>query len=121
MKKFIDSDQYEINASRNFLIELEVSSMDGVLRTLSHRKWSIHVSDESVGNFVTSDYPVCLINASPKRGQFAGGGHAMNDTVLLFPLARMAALVGTFEGESRTVSTTPDFVALINGDVILYS
>ncbi len=118
MKKFVESDEYDVNVDQTYLIGLELSSIDVVLRTLLSRKWRLLLAERKSGEFITSDDPACLKNTKELPSDFMGPGHGMSDTVLLFPLSRKAALIGSFEGEEGTIDCSPNLIGAFNSDVI---
>jgi hypothetical protein len=97
MKDFVDNRRYTTKVNQNFIIGLEHQTMvSTILRCLIARNW--HLAHSSDGHFITTDHPVCLINAVDRgSGPLSGPGFGMADTAVLFPLNRHQLVVGTFE------------------------
>jgi hypothetical protein len=117
MKEFVDSGNYRFETHQNTHIRLELDVFESVLKTLISRKWVLQIADEKSGHFITSDHPVVVTSTKPSA-PWMGAGHGLLETVLLFPLTRKCALVGTFEGEDGVIRAPPELVAMVNSAVI---
>nr|WP_246722198.1 DUF4238 domain-containing protein [Rhizobium laguerreae] len=114
-REFVRSDRYVFETHQNNLIKLELNVFETVLKTLFSRKWVLQIGDDQAGDFVTSDHPVVL---SSLRQSHPGVGHGLKETMLLFPLTRKCALMGTFEGDEGVIQAPATLVALANSAVI---
>ncbi|MGO6739660.1 DUF4238 domain-containing protein [Rhizobium ruizarguesonis] len=114
-REFIKSDRYEFETHQNTLIRLELDVFESVLKTLIARKWVLQIANDQAGDFVTSDHPVVLTSL---RQSHPGVGHGLKETMLLFPLTRKCALMGTFEGDEGVIQAPTTLVALANSAVI---
>jgi len=123
MKAFHESGKYRVNVSNEFHITNEMSAIHAVLPTLYDRKWTLHVSNEQNGEFVTTDRPALLTYLNP--GEMPpllrnSPGHGMGSTELLFPVTPYMALRGLFEAEEGTVAASPAAVAAFNAKMIAF-
>ncbi len=119
MREFIISDRYEVVPDQTFQISLEMQMVDTTLQTLMPRKWSLLVADNSAGDFVTSDHPVCLLDVSGKSsGGIYGVGFGMSQTAVLFPVSRKLMLSGQFEGKDGVRKASAIDVAQLNLQII---
>jgi hypothetical protein len=119
VKAFVSSGEYDVVTHQNTHIKLEVNTFETVLRTLVDRKWILQIATKSAGDFVTCDHPVILRNTQETAG-FLGrsAGHAMMNTMLLFPLTRRLSLFGSFEGEDGVIPVGPSLVGRMNSMII---
>ncbi len=116
LKEFHDERRYTIEIPNERNIDLEMSGMDVVLRTLPARKWTLMIAP--VEHFVTCDHPVCLRWIEPGRfPPLAPPGHGMRETELIFPVSPELALRGTFEGEDQVLEVGRDVIGMVNRKV----
>lgn len=122
VKKFHDGKQYTIEIANIRNIELEMTGIDAVLPTLAARRWTVVQATEMSGYFISCDHPVSLIWTDPKlQGGFYPPGHGMKSTELVFPVVKEMALIGTFEGDSRTVKANEKLVASVNSLILSFA
>ncbi len=116
MKRVLNDGVSHWDVSRGFHINLEFAgSIEKVLKTLVHRNWTLMVARDDVGNFITSDHPVCLSHVDGNAGSFQRpAGHAMTETTVLLPISKNLVAIGTFEGKVETVNSTRVQVARLN-------
>jgi len=117
MKDFYDRDQYSIQLGRDYHIGMELDMLDTVLPLVVQRKWTMYVSPDDNGQFVTSDRPVLLQYRDPANVPVMfrhSPGYGMPDTEIIFPLSRNHALVGEFDGDDDVVLAPPELVGVIN-------
>ena len=116
MKAFVESDDYtlEVDLGQNWLPRFMIEASERMLFYLSRRHWSLNVVATDAPDLICSDNPVSLTEtpASPAPGML---GFASFGTMLLFPLNRRMALVGTFDGSRLPSPAEERIVALING------
>jgi hypothetical protein len=116
-KEFIDNkDRYTISINQEIHIQAEHQNIDYLSELLHKRYWYLIKSDETIGEFITSDYPVSLTSLveSPKM---YGVGFGMQKTEVSFPISKYLALIGVFEeydNIDKTISATKDLVENIN-------
>lgn len=113
--QFHKSGEYDITIKNQFFYPGEFGALDAVIRTLLDRKWSFVVAEPGSGHFVCSDHPVSLRWTDPKlREGFYPPGHGCSSTEVVFPVSKDIAIIGTFEGENRTVHVNGRIVATVN-------
>ncbi|OMD64672.1 hypothetical protein BSK62_17020 [Paenibacillus odorifer] len=123
LKEFINSDDYEISFNNNFHMENFMTRFDVIIEPLGRRKWSVCYSPPELGDFVSSDNPVCLRNVIPVEGIFSSPGHAMLNTEVSVPLSPRVMLLGRFEDVHPSIGEAPNssFVAKLNSWTAMYS
>lgn len=123
LKEFINSDDYEISFNNNFHMDNFMTRLDAIIEPLGRRKWSVCYSPPELGDFVSSDNPVCLRNVTPVEGIFSSPGYAMLNTEVSVPLSPRVLLLGRFEDIHPIVGAAPSssFVAKINSWTAMYS
>lgn len=121
MKKFIEEKRYKLEINQEQHIPVEFNTIESILPILEKRNWYLIISNEEMGEFVTSDFPVTLISLID-RGPY-GVGFGLSKTEVSFPISRYLALVGVFEtySLSNTIFATKDMVASINGRTVAYA
>lgn len=118
MKAFVDSGEYDIAASRQVHIGLELSAAEGIIQMLAHRKWMLYRANvESTGGFVTSDHPVCLTWIKPMPGPYSPG-FGLANTEVIFPLSADLCMVGRLEWEGGVADLSFRAVAKVNGATV---
>jgi hypothetical protein len=122
MKAFVGKGDYRFVTPRMRHIQMELSNFDAVLPYICERKWSLLKARSGTRGFITSDHPVCLMWADPKKRMgFHGPGLGMTGTNLLFPLSSDLALFGRFEGEESERDVDDFVIAGFNTVVITYA
>jgi Protein of unknown function (DUF4238) len=115
IKKFQQSDDYEIAFPRGYHIGLELDSIEPVLKTLTARNWMLLIADEKSGSFITTDHPVCLIHQNGEHPSFSKPlGHALEASTVLLPICKSLLAVGTYNGQSGSVNVSKVQVAHMN-------
>lgn len=115
MLRFHEEGNYEINIPNQRFFPGEFNAVDTVIKSLLARKWLFIISPDSAGHFICSDHPVRLRWTDPKLAEgFYPPGHAMGSTEIIFPVSKDLALVGTFEGEDKTITADRYLIAMIN-------
>jgi len=116
-KEFIeDKRRYELSINQEVHIKAEHENVDYLSELLHNRYWYLVVSNESIGEFITSDYPVSLISLV-EMPKIYGIGFGMKKTEVCFPMSKYLALIGVFEEYNdigRTIFATKDLVETIN-------
>lgn len=113
LKDFHDRGEYDVVTDQNYLIKLELESIDTVLNCLIDRNWCF-VSAPEGSDFITCDDPVVLAWQDEERTGKYPPGHGLQGTVLIFPMSPSLLLVGTFEEIPTTHSYTPSQVTNAN-------
>ncbi|HRF09255.1 MAG TPA: DUF4238 domain-containing protein [Xanthobacteraceae bacterium] len=116
IRDFVKRGEFKMELPREQHIVNEFKGFDAVLPHLFRRRWGLLRAPQGSSGFVTCDHPVFLYFSDPKlRGGLYGPGHGMNGTELVFPVTRMLAVVGTFEGVDVVRDLDEDGVARVNG------
>jgi hypothetical protein len=118
MKEFIESGEYDIKVARSWQIGMEFKTFEPVLKSMVKRAWTLILTDDQTGHFITTDHPVCL-----SHGDFTLGtlqrplGHGTPGSRLFLPVNRHMMAVGTL-GETGGIAKESEYdVALLNGIV----
>lgn len=123
MRDFVRRDEYSISMNREFHLEMEFKSMDGVLRCLVDRDWVLLRAPRGETGFITSDYPVCLDWIDPKDRGFYRPGFGLDGTQVIFPISNSLAVIGRFEfgevGEAIDIDT--GMVAALNTVILRHA
>jgi hypothetical protein len=121
VKEFHERGEYDILLNRGYHIGLELRTHDPVLHALAARKWTLYLSDDATGCFVTTDRPVMLTYVNPMDVPPLyrnSPGFNMRETEVMFPLTQHMTLVGMFEGEESVVKANTYVVAHANTKMI---
>lgn len=121
MKRYNDREEHETDVPRERHIETEFHVFDTVLQALRRRNWSLYVTNEGLGPFVSSDHPVVLSWLNPPsapRWMGNSPGYALKNTQVYFPISHRLALTGEFDGEDCTLPAIPEVVGLGNVQMI---
>ena len=121
MKEFHDKGEYDITVNREWHIRMEFEVFQTVLNCLADRSWSLYVTNEKLGPFVTSDRPVIISWKYPEKVPVMmrkSPGYGMKDTEVYFPITKRLALVGEFDGPEETFSALPSVVSIGNVQMI---
>ncbi len=117
MKDFHERGEYEFTVAREWHIHMEFHVFRTVLEELGKRQWSMYVTNDKLGPFVTCDRPVSLTWMYPEKVPplfRSSPGHGMPDTQVYVPMSHRLALLGEFNGEEGTYSALPSLVAMGN-------
>lgn len=113
MKRFIESDKYQIEVNKLWHLNNIVDIMDILIPLLMARNWSLLIAEPEDKFFICSDSPVSLMWTKPAPA-FWGPGFGMPDTELLMPLNKKQALVARFEGKPKTYPAPLEIIAKAN-------
>jgi hypothetical protein len=111
-----DKTRYTINVNQEIHVRTEAENISDLVETLNQRNWYLVVSDENIGEFITSDYPVSIISLIDLP-PILGVGFGMKKTEVSFPISKYLALIGVFEeyeNTDNTITATKDLVETIN-------
>ena len=116
MKRFVESDDYTLSMDMgpNWFARMIVVVSQPMLYYLSRRNWYLTVAADNAPDLICSDNPVTL-SATPMSPPPGELGFAVPGTLLLFPLNRRMALVGSFEGIMLPNPAPGKTIALVNG------
>lgn len=115
MQNFLHRDEYSIEISQDFTLEMMLESFDTVLWLLAKRNWFLLIADDSAPDYVCSDRPVSLdwfgkLPSNPSRQP----GFATPGSIVRFPLSPRVALAGLFTKVEPTCDASPEHVARTN-------
>lgn len=116
IKDFINEGKFKCTATRNQHINLELHTLDIIIKLLTKRQWTLMLAPDDL-HFITCDFPVALLWKNPEK-YVASPGFACADTQVFFPLSQKVALIGDFEGENEIVIATQEIVAGINTNIL---
>lgn len=115
-KEFVeDKSRYTVEVNQEVHIQSELQNLDHLNDLLLQRNWYLVVSNENIGAFITSDYPVSLISLVD-RGPY-GVGFGLQATEVVFPISKYLAFIGVFEeydSVNKTIMATKELVESIN-------
>lgn len=116
-KAFVfDKSRYEIEINQEVHIKSELENIGYLVDVLYQRNWYLIVSDEAIGEFITSDHPVSLISLV-RLPPLYGVGYGMKKTEVCFPISKYLAFIGVFEeyeNIDKTIKATKKLVEDIN-------
>jgi Protein of unknown function (DUF4238) len=122
MRDFVVRDQFTINMPPGSHVGLELNSVDTVLPLIFGRKWALLRAPPKTTGFVTSDHPVCLMQADPQqRGNGLPFGYGTPRTQIVFPISNELAMLGAFEIAEDEMDADELFIAQVNGSIILHA
>ena len=119
MKKFVESDKYDIKVDQNTLMQQLIKTVNIIYPTLCDRTWSLYKTNSVQHNFICSDHPVFLgWTKLPKaRWMQHSPGHDLKNTHVTVPLNKQYAIRGVFNGKSEVVLCSDEQIALINSQI----
>lgn len=99
------SDAYTIEFSQNFHISNLVNALlpaaEEIAPYLAARHWVLWEAQDDAGNFITTDRPVNLSWTVEVPTMFQDSpGFAMENTAVVFPLAKRLAMFGKLMGHA---------------------
>jgi hypothetical protein len=123
MKNFYERDTYTVSISREAQIKTEIQLAPEVLTSLGERLWTLYITKDSSGEFITTDRPVTLTyknppSISPMHRNSPGFG--LPETEVYFPLTKNSLLVGRWDygghwsEEVITESADIDYISAVN-------
>ena len=114
-KKFTeDKSRYTLEVNQEVHIKSEIEAIEELVNILYQRNWYLIISDETIGEFITSDYPVSIapLNKSDNLQHLVFG---MKNTEVCFPISKYLAFSGIFENKKqKKFIATKDIVNKIN-------
>jgi len=94
-KAFVfDNSRYEIEINQEVHIKSELENIGYLVDILYQRNWYLIVSNETIGEFITSDHPVSLISLV-RLPPLYGVGYGMKKTEVCFPISKYLAFKAT--------------------------
>lgn len=97
----------------DWLLLESFSAEEEIWKLLRERQWTLWVTDEERGYFVTSDRPMILMWDSAHAAGIRPG-FAHRDTHVIFPLTKRLLLYGSYKRDSALLEATPELVAINN-------
>ena len=123
-KKFInDKSKYNVSINQEVHIQREEKNIDYLSELLHQRYWYLVISNETIGKFITSDYPVSLISLIKLPNMYEVG-FGMQKTEVTFPISKYLALIGVFEeydNINKSIPATKDLVETINRKTYIFA
>lgn len=119
MKAAWESGKYKITPNQNQVIFTETSNFGHLLGLLRARRWLRLVAPPGSAGFITCDHPVSVQWADPRLSYRHPPGFALKDTRVVFPVTHTLVLLGTFDGPDGEAVVDEDFLAAINGSVLV--
>lgn len=112
--EYVQSPDFRVEVDDpDWLLLQSFSAEEDVLELLLERDWTLWVTDEDRGYFVTSDRPMVLMwNGPHPVGIQPGFTH--RDTHVIFPLTRRMLLYGSFDREGALLEADRGLVAVTN-------
>ena len=122
MKTARKNNEVKLKLTRGFHNWLELGSHKKVLDTMHLRKWSLFITKENTGTFITVDHPVCLVNSdlSPPTVMLPVG-HGVDGTCLIIPISKYLLAIGVFNGNSKIVHARKVLVGRLNSVVASFA
>ena len=97
----------------DWLLLESFSAEEEILKLLGERQWTLWVTDEERGYFVTSDRPMVLMwDSAHPDGIVPGFAH--RNTHVIFPLTERLLLYGSYKRDGSLLEATPELVAINN-------
>ena len=114
-KKFTeDKSRYTLEVNQEVHIKSEIEAIEELVNILYQRNWYLIISDETIGEFITSDYPVSIAPLN-KSDNLQHLGFGMKNTEVCFPISKYLAFSGIFENKKqKKFIATKDIVNKIN-------
>ena len=116
IRSFHESGAIDVVIDQTYLINLEMQSIEPVLRACASRNWCFASAPEGA-DFITSDDPVVLTWLDGTvRGPYSPG-HGLQGTILTFSLTPQLALVGAFKDIPKRLDYTKAQAVALNTGV----
>ncbi len=114
-KKFIeDKSRYTLEVNQEVHIKSELKATEDLVNILYQRNWYLIVSDETIGEFITSDYPVSIAPLN-KSDNLQHIGFGMKNTEVCFPISKYLAFIGVFEdNKQKKFTATKNIINKVN-------
>ena len=120
MREFFESDQYTIQTTTDYHLDLELKSLDTLLPFFFKRRWWLLRAPPDQTGFITSDHPVCLMWSHPaRRHRFPPPGHGLRQTQIVFSISNELALMGAFDADEGETDADESLIADINGSILV--
>ncbi len=109
-----DKSSYTLEVNQEVHIKSEFKAIDNLVNILYQRNWYLIISDETIGEFITSDYPVSIAPLN-KSDNLQHLGFGMENTEVCFPISKYLAFIGVFEdNKQKKFIATKDIINKIN-------
>jgi len=119
MKKYFEDENFEIKATKDYLIETEIKMIEPVLKLLAHRYWKLYFIPENMEyEFITSDRPFMLNLINSNRNSYIG--LKTKNTIITVPINKKTVLIGALDAvEEGAFVANKIFVGSINLNVAM--
>lgn len=119
MKKYFKDGNYEIKATKDYLIEKEIKMIEPVLKHLAYRYWQLYLIPENEEyEFITSDSPFMLNLINSNRNGYVG--LKTKDTIITVPINKKIVLIGVLDAvEEGAFKANKIFTGMINSNVAM--
>ena len=124
MKGFHERNEYDLIVSQTAYFKREMAGMDAILPLLYRRKWTVLVAPDTEHQFITSDQPVILLwngDVSLRTRERTPPGHAHQKTVVIFPVMKELAIIGSFIDPPRSAVVDALRVAKVNTYTLVFA
>lgn len=100
-KEFIlDNSRYTIEVNQEIHIKTELKAIEDLIEILYKRNWCLIISNQTIGEFITSDYPVSIAPLDEYHN-LQNIGFGMKNTEICFPISKYLAFIGVFEDNKQ--------------------
>ncbi len=116
-KKFVDSNKYTIEVSKERHVLAEMILSESILHSLFDRRWLLEIANKESGPFITTDSPVNLLWKDPENippFRLDSHGDVLKEAQVFFPISQELALIGEFGSNDTKVNATEYSVAMFN-------
>lgn len=121
VKEAFQSGKIKAQASKNYLVRLDLDMVEPVLKALNLRKWSFLTALEG-NQFVTSDDPVVLdFSDGRERTLMNSPGFGVGGTYVFFALSPDLALYGPLDAPDLPTELEARAVARVNAMTMRYA
>ena len=100
MRRFIESEEYDIEIPSNENHDVEFKAFDKILPILGERYWTLLVVNDDCFNIISCDHPVIITYKEPSARPV---GLGTKNTELIFPLSPEFLLYGVYEDPLKEV------------------
>lgn len=111
---------FRVQTKRYVHLDLELSSLSIVYKVMSRRSWILVEAENQSYGFITCDRPIVPSwNDAQLRASPYPPGLGSPSSIIIFPLTRKYALIGSFDDLPRYTTFDSEHVAGINGYMVI--
>lgn len=96
----VRNDQYQVTVNHSWAVAMSLSISFVIAEIFAGRNWVVFHRINNKKSFVTTDSPILLTTAAPRKNNFWGVGYGNSDAVVLFPLTESSILMIYGDGET---------------------